>query len=186
MLKSFFSSRLAISVVTILALVLYTTAVYKHGGNVMKDKLVNVYNEAVKDKEEKILKLKNDLIAERQAGITANEQLNNLYREKLDEKQKEFNAAISDLESDNFRLRVNIGEGDPIETRAVVSAAPQSCDDGNRTTYLPKETSRFLIREATSANGVVEKLTACQNTVKLYLELVSKYNESIAGVSDER
>jgi len=185
MIKSFLSSRLAISIITLVVLGIYTTLIYNHGASTMKDKLLLKYNQMVSEKEDAILKLKNDLAQERQAGITASELLTKQYQERINEQQEKYESAIDGLESDNFRLRVNIGEGDPIETGTAISTTPQSCDDGNRTTYLPTETSRFLIREATAANGVVEKLTACQNTVKLYLELVDKYNRSITGEVNE-
>jgi hypothetical protein len=174
-------SKLLLAILSISIFSLYTYLVYSNGVDSGKAELISEYNEKLKEKEDKILKLKNDLVFERQAALTLNETLGMTYEEKIDEQKENYERAISELESDVFRLRVNIGEGDPIETGTPVPAPAKACDNERPRTYLPKDTSRLLIEQASKADEVVEQLTACQQTIRLYLKLVDRYNALIGG-----
>jgi len=181
MIAALFKSRLFIAVGSIAVFLLYSITVFNYGESSGATDLIMKYNKETKEKEDEILKLKNDLATARQDAISISEQLGVKYEEKLYEQEASYKRSLSDLESDNIRLRVDISERNPPRTGATAPPPPKACDDERREAYLPKDTSRLLIDQANRADRVVQKLTTCQETVKLYLELADRYNRLIMG-----
>lgn len=184
MLAGLFKSKLFLSVISIVIFCLYTVKVYDYGKDVGAKDLILKYTQETKEKEDEILQLKSDLAVARQDAITLNEELGAKYEEKLYEQEEAYRRSIDDLESDNIRLRVNLGKRDTPETGTPPATKTESCDDDRGEAYLPKDTSRLLIGQANRADRVVQKLTACQETVRLYLELTDRYNRLITGDKD--
>lgn len=58
-----------------------------------------------------------------------------------------------------------------------------TCPVGNhdkKDSGLSKETSRFLVSITNEADRNTEQLTACQNLVKTYLDVIEQYNQSLS------
>jgi len=104
------------------------------------------------------------------------------YINTLEKQNDELQDTLNAINSGSIRLYDNGTLPTTSDTTEATgdSTTPASC--GNNDTEgvkLSKETSRYLVQSASRADEYTGQLTACQNLVKTYLEVINQYNQSL-------